>query len=234
MLAGFGALSALPAHADDLFVPPPGCALTMTVQLRECQVANHFQCASDPGGERWISYADGQGEYFLSRIDHQTRWVESISLETGEIDYLDVQASADHASFDTLLDAGRDDYDFVTLNNFGETRRYVGHDQLTGQTVTIDGVPLERSEFSVKTLDGAGNFISSRSGLQFISRKMRVFFGDSEDYKNAFGDEASSASPPASFAFPGDAGFGASTPVFDCDMMMTQLDMGQTRWKAEQ
>jgi len=218
-----GALCGASPVLAGAFSPPPGCTLNMTVQLHDCQVANHFTCEGDAPGEQWISYADGTGEFFISRIDAETRWIESISRDSGEIDRLDTVGSSDNASFSTLLASGRDEYDFVMRNNFGEVIRYVGHDQLTGESVTIDGVPLERCTFELSVEDTDGTPIATRHGSQFISRAHRVFFSDREIYQNAAGDSSSSFQAPVTFAFPGDEGFAESTPKFDCDMLMTGL-----------
>lgn len=224
-LATLGALlMPLPAGAaGPVYQPPRGCTLDMTVQLHNCQVANHFRCADDPAGDRWVSYADGGGEYFLSHIDRETRWLESISRADGTIDRLDESGSADHASFSTLLSTGRDDFDFATISTTGEVRRYIGFDALTGNTVTISGVTLERTRFELRVEDASGNLIARRKGNQFINRDMRLFFSDAETVENAFGDRASTYEAPAAFAFPGDEGFGATKPEYDCDMMMTNL-----------
>lgn len=210
----------LPGHAAEKFAPPEGCDLQMTVQLRSCQVVNVFTCAGD-AGDRWVSYADAEGEFFISQIDHQTRWIESVSLESGEIDRLDGAASADNASFDALLDTGTDDYDFITRNNFGDTRRYVGKDVLTGERVVIDGVELERCTFEVTAYDGEGRFVSRRDGSQLVSRDARIFLGDSERFENAVGEKFDTVDTPVTFAFPGEADFGAAEPKFGCDVLMT-------------
>ncbi|WP_415182888.1 hypothetical protein [Phaeovulum sp.] len=210
-----------PAAEASVFAPPKGCQLTLTVQMRQCQVANHYTCADDTPGDRWISYADGSGVFFTSRIDTETRWMESISHETGEIDLLEPRAP-DHASFSTLLATGRDDYEFYTQSNYGERRRYAGHDQLTGETVVIDGVPLERATFDLSSYDEAGNFVSRRVGDQYISRDWRMFFSNVETFENAFGDSVKTAQPPVTFSRPGDRGFGNAEPEFDCNVLMTR------------
>ncbi|MFD2173116.1 hypothetical protein [Rhodobacter lacus] len=223
VLTAGGLCAAAPAHAGAVFVPPAGCTLGMTVQMHSCQVANYYTCAGDPPGDQWISFADGEGEYFLSHVDAETRWVESVSLYSGEIETLDTAGSADHASFSTLLAEGRDDYDFVTQSNTGAAQHFVGHDELTGQTTAIDGVPLEYCAFDMRIEDAAGNQTATRKGTQLISRKMRLFFGATENYENAYGDSATSLDTPVSFAFPGEEGFAATRPEYDCDMMLTDL-----------
>jgi hypothetical protein len=193
------------------------CELAMTVQMQSCQVANFERC-----GDGWrITFADGDGPFFVSDIDYETRWTQSVTLASGEIDTLAADA-IDPASFSELLATGRDDYDFTTTSSLGgfETR-YTGYDVLTGVTVDIDGVTLEKSEFSMDALDAQGNLMWTRSGTQFVSREMRLFFADSEVFENASGDRAASASAPASFAFPDEEGFGDTTPELECGMLMT-------------
>lgn len=224
-LATLGGLwMALPAFAGGpVYQPPAGCSLEMTVQLRACQVVNHFRCSADPAGERHASFADGQGEFFQSHIDAETQWLESRSPRYGERNRLDAGQTRDPASFSELLATGRDAYDFVTLSQQGETRRYTGFDELTGQTVTVDGIALERTRFRMRVVDGAGKLVALREGRQFINREMRLFFGDAENMQNAEGDTTSSYDAPVTFAFPGDKDFGATKPEYDCDMMMTDM-----------
>ncbi|WP_202900107.1 hypothetical protein [Thioclava atlantica] len=213
-------LGALPAHAAD-FAPPAGCEVFMTVQMHNCQVANHYRCAADPAGDQWAAYSDGNGLYYVSHIDGETRWLESLATETGEVELLDTAASGDLPSFSTLLSTGKDDYDFVTRSNFGESRRYRGTDRLTGKSIKIDDVLLETISFELREETGAGEPISNRSGTQYISRKERLFLSGPERFESADGEVATFDDSPARFDFPGDPGFSSQTPEYDCDMMMT-------------
>lgn len=226
ILAAIGGLFAvLPAAAEPKFTPPPGCTLTTTVQMHACQVANYYTCAGDAPGDQWVSVADGAGAFFVSHTDAETRWLESVNLKDGTVEKLDAAASADNASFSTLLATGRDDYDFVTRTSTGLVQRFKGFDQLTGESTSIDGVPLERCAFEMEIEDEAGNVVATRKGMQVISRQMRVFFAQTETYENGFGDRVTTTEGPVTFAFPGDADFAAATPQYDCDMMMTDLSL---------
>lgn len=216
-------LASTPAFAAGSFVPPNGCALDLTVQMRGCQMANVYHCETDPEGERWISYADSKGEYFLSRIDYETRWLESISLIGGEIDRLDEAASKDHSSFSTLLAQGRDAYDFVTQSNFGQTRRQIGADWLVDEHRTVDGITLQRCDFRLETRDTAGNLIARRKGVQYIDPVRRIFYSGPEHYSTPDGTQFDTDNTPVAFATEGDAGFGATKPTYGCDLMMTGL-----------
>lgn len=209
--------------ATAIFTPPKGCHVEFTAQLHGCRVENHYRCDADPAGERRISFADQTGEYFISQIDSETRWIASVSPQDGTMDALDAKASADNASFTTLLATGRDDYDFVTRSNSGETQRYIGYDHLTGESVTIGGQPLERTEFSIRIEGADGQLLATREGHQLISRSLRVFFGDTETFTPAGAGPEPDTSTPVSIAFPGQSGFAAAKPIFDCDMQMSLM-----------
>lgn len=211
-------LPALPAAASGRFAAPAGCEVYATVQMRSCQVSQHYRCQGDAAGDQWAVYLDGEGPYYLSQIDRETRWLQSHDLITGESDRL--AAETDPASFSTLIATGRDDYDFTTESSSGEVRRYTGHDELTGEAVTIDGVALERTRFDLTAWDAEGEMIWRRKGRQLISRDWRLFWADTEDFENAFGDRENLVDTPVRFALPGEKGFLAADPVFDCDELM--------------
>lgn len=213
--------AALPAAAASLYPVPQGCTAFATAQLRNCQVVQHYRCEADAPGHQWAVYLDSDGPYYASRIDAETRWVESLDLITGEREQ--IGSEADPASLTTLLASGRDDFDFTTLSDSGETRRYVGFDRLTGAKVTIDGVTLERTEFDLTAHDAAGEMLWHRAGRQFIQRDWRLFYADTEDFENAFGDRDSVISTPVTFARPGETGFLSADPQYDCEQMMTEV-----------
>lgn len=216
------AATVLPASATSLFVAPAGCEGFLTVQLKNCQVANYYRCATDNPGDTWSTYLDSQGAHYTSRIDSETRWVQSFDHIDAVWDYLDEDAP-DHASFTALIESGRDDFEFSTTDETGETRRYKGHDRLTGQTVLLDGVTLERTEFDLTAMDADGNFLHRRTGNQYISREWRVFFSDTDHFENAFGDKIDSVDTPVDFVFPGQPGFFTTEPKYGCDMLMTDV-----------
>ncbi|MEZ5777171.1 MAG: hypothetical protein R3E44_02310 [Paracoccaceae bacterium] len=222
-ILSLGALAltpALPAHAGGKFAPPKGCEVYVTVQMRSCQVSHHYRCAGSDDGDQWAAYLDGEGPFYVSRIDAETRWMESWDLITGETDKL--LSEADPASFTVLLNTGRDDYDFRTESSTGEIRRFAGFDELTGETVVIDGVPLEVTKFDLTAYSEDGTMIWRRTGNQFISREWRIFWSDKELFENAAGDKVDTLSTPVKFEQPGDKGFLAAEPVYDCEAMMTE------------
>lgn len=226
LAATFAALAA-PALAAGTFTLPSGCEGFMTVQLKSCTVGNYYRCSGDAAGDSRSTYFDGEGPYFSSRIDAETRWIESFDHFSGEWDYLD-EVATDHASFSTLLATGRDDFDFTTTTDRGETRRYVGWDRLTGETLAIDGVPLERTRFDVMSYAADGRPVWRRSGQQFIHRGWRLFLADRESFETETGDIIPRDDTPVDFALPGDAGFMTTEPRYGCDLMMTEAPRPQT------
>ncbi|MCB2135198.1 MAG: hypothetical protein KDE08_04525 [Rhodobacteraceae bacterium] len=211
------AFTAAPAIAGGPFKAPDGCEVFATVQMRSCQVSQHYRCAGEPGGNQWAVYSDGDGPYFMSQIDAETRWIDSIDLFMGQRDH--IIAEADPASFTTLTAGGRDDYDFKTESDNGEIRHYVGNDRLTGEKVVIDGITLERTKFEMAAMDENGVMIWRRKGQQLISRDWRLFFGDKETFENAEGEVVESTDTPVTFALPGEAGFLDNDPAYDCNVV---------------
>ncbi len=219
------ALTVSQARAGN-FMPPSGCELKITVQNRGCTVGQHYVCAADAPGDQHVVYFDKEGPSYHSKIDVETRWLESSDLTTGLTDTL-LSTAADPASFSTLLRTGRDDFDFWTESSNGERLRHVGEDLLTGEKVEIDGVALELTRFQLKTFGADGQLLIESRGQQFINRDHGRFYGGverSEDWSGEIRDDDDS---PVTFAFPGDAGFGATDPVFDCEMMMAGAPLAE-------
>ncbi|WP_273501559.1 hypothetical protein [Paracoccus sphaerophysae] len=208
---------ALPAAAAE-FTPPAGCTLTMTVQQRSCTVAQHYSCSADAAGDQWVAYFTREGLVYQSRIDAETRWMESTDTVSGITDRLEPDA-ADHASLRTLMASGRDDFDFWTVSDSGERLRHVGHDRLTGTTV-IDGMALDTTRFELETFSAEGDLLIRRTGTQFVSRETGRFYGGLETATDWSGEVSETNDTPVTFARPGEAGFGSTDPQFDCDMQM--------------
>lgn len=223
VLAGMVALLPLPGRAAT-FSAPQGCQLEVTVQNRGCSVSQYYRCTADPKGDQRSAIFGQDGLSHMSRIDAETRWIESSDPQTGLTDRL-VDEAADHASLSTLIGTGRDDFDFWTESNTGERLHHVGEDILTGEKVVIDGVELEQTQFRLVTRSADGEVLITREGQQFISRSMGRFYGGIETQTDWTGERRQTNDSPVLFHFPGEAGFGGTTPQFDCDQLMTQLQL---------
>ncbi|WP_240540282.1 hypothetical protein [Paracoccus sp. pheM1] len=228
-MAAMLTLPALPAAAAN-FTPPSGCKLEITVQNRGCSVSQHYRCGSDAPGDQRVTYFTPEGPTFQSRIDRETRWMESTDLRSGLTDLLEDEAQ-DHASFSTLLETGRDDFDFWTHSNSGERLRHVGHDELTGEKVQIDGVTLEVTRFELTTYGESGQVLIQRRGQQFISRAQGRFYGGVETSEDWTGAVQQTNDSPVTFSFPGQPGFGSTKPEYDCDLQMVGGQGADILWQ---
>jgi hypothetical protein len=147
--------------------------------------------------------------------------MESTDLNTGLVDTLE-EGARDDASFSTLIKTGADEFDFWTRSNNGERLHHVGRDELTGDKVDIDGVELEITKFRLSTYSESGDELIKREGQQFISRAQGRFYGGVETSSDWTGASENTNDSPVSFAFPGQPGFGATKPEYDCDLQMVR------------
>lgn len=216
------ALAGAPRADAANFTPPSGCRLELTVQNRGCTVSQYYRCDADPEGFQRSATFGSDGLFNQSVIDSETRWIESRDPITGLTDRL-VEEARDHASFTTLLETGRDDFDFWTRSNEGMLLHHQGHDVLTGETVEIDGQALEATRFQLTTRSEDGEILIERRGGQFVSRELGRFYGGVETSSDWTGARRETNNSPVTFAFPNEAGFGDTTPQFDCDQLMTQI-----------
>ena len=79
------------------------------------------------------------------------------------------------------------------------------------------------------TADWRGSFVPAltqikATGRRFGSNRPMTESRLAPDAPRLEVSPLSKAEAPAAFAFPGDKGFGATKPEYDCDMMMTRLD----------
>lgn len=224
-LALTAALLAAPAVSAQTFTPPPGCTGFLTVQARGCKVSNHYRCDGDAPGEQWRADFDAEGPYFVSKIDFETQWVLSVDLISGS----EVRLSpnpADPASFSGLLATGTDTYDFGQTSDTGEQTRVRGFDTLTGRKVMIDGVELEETNFELREMQADGSLLHAGRGKEYINRTWRLFFSGPSEWDGGEGFQPVDRSP-VTFAQPGEAGFMAAKPEYDCDAQLASLRAGE-------
>jgi hypothetical protein len=210
-----------PAFAGS-FTPPEGCSTYLTVQSRGCYVANYYTCQADPAGHQWRADFDQEGPFFLSRIDSETQWIESIELNPRVVQTLDANPE-DPAEFSSLLSTGRDDFAFGLSKDNGEKSRVRGFDRLTGKTVEIDGVTLDETEFSYEETDDAGTVLRRARGFEYVSRDWRMFLAGSSEWDAGDGTWLPMEGSPVKFFEPGEKGFESTQPIFDCDAVLSGL-----------
>ncbi len=224
--------AASPVAAQDLFQLPDACTAYLTVQSKSCTVSHHFTCEGDaPGHQRRVDL-DMRGLSYLGSIDAEAQWISSFHPYSGHSEAL-APAPSDPASLSELIETGADSYDFRTSSDeIGETR-YVGADSLTGETVTIDGITLERTQYSIRAVDAAGNEKWRSAGSEFISRDWRMFLsgtGTVTTPEEQFDVDDS----PVEFIFPGERGFLSANPKYGCGEVMSSAPAPQAPLLSEE
>jgi len=210
-----------PAMAQSAFAPPQGCTGTLTVQLRSCLVTHLWTCEADAPGEQWIALFGQDGPFQVRKIDAEFQWLTTYYADPPRTETM-VQPAPDPESLTELFANADDTYDFTVETDDGAPpERILGFDKLTGETVVIDGEPLLRTEFGYDTLAPDGAIIASRAGRQYVSERHRIFlFGTDWDAETP--DEVFDASP-VQFIYPGEAGFFAASPRYDCGATMSSF-----------
>lgn len=220
LLAAICIAAASPVAAQQVFSLPQGCEAYVTIQKRGCSVTHLFTCAADPEGwQRRVDF-DEQGMIYAGTIDAETQWIESFHPLAGETETL-LEGARDPASLSTLIAEGVDTFEFQTMTQpAGYVTVFRGQDRLTGETTTIDGVTLERTEFAVTAHDASGQEVWRTSGAEFINRDWRTFLSGVRTNVTSEG-EWEEDSTPMEFIFPGEAGFLSSAPRHDCGVVMS-------------
>lgn len=214
----------LPSMAQGSFSLPVGCEAYVTVQSKTCTVSHHFTCTDDPAGLQRRVDLNEDGLSYVGAIDAETQWIESFYASSGHSEMLE-PAPADRASFTELTEAGADTYDFLTLSDQLGPTRYVGADSLTGRVVTIDGVQLEETRYSIRALSQDGSELWAAEGFEYISRDWRLFLsgvGTTTVGEDSFESDDS----PVEFIFQGEPGFLSPNPKYGCGVTMSSWSPG--------
>lgn len=220
------ALVGQPALAET-FTPPEGCTAHLTIQSRGCSVSHFYTCEADPKGHQWRADFGYEGQFYESRIDSETQWIESYEVDpfgsgARVRETLD-PAPRDPASFSELVETGLDSFDFNLTKETGEKTRVTGFDRLTGETALIDGVTLKQTEFEYTQTDSEGNVLRHAKGHEYISEDYRTFLAGQSEWEGEDGSWTVINGAPITFINPGEPGFGATKPLFECDGQMSSL-----------
>lgn len=208
---------AVPAQAGT-WTAPEGCEAFMTVQAKACRVSHYYKCSADAPGDQWRVDMDQEGEFFFSRINREAEWVESFDPTRQVLD----PAPADRASFSELLASGIDTWDFTLSKDDGTGSRAVGYDRLTGQTVVIDGITLSQTEVEFTEYDRDGTLLRQSRGNEYLHPDWRMFFAGPGETDLGDGQWRPIDGSPVEFVFPGEEGFLATQPKYDCDALTAE------------
>ncbi|MFQ6551030.1 hypothetical protein AAD018_001625 [Aestuariibius insulae] len=202
------------AHAGQ-FALPRGCEAYLTVQYDNCSLSHHFTCAVDPDGHQWAVFTDRNGRGNASRIDRETRWVQSFSLPAATARR--TVSETDPFSLSELLETGEDQFDFMTRSADGEELRWTGVDRLEKETEVIDGVEFGVISFQNRVANGEGEVQRMEAGTNFISREWRMYLPRTHQVWDPEGTVIHEEERrPVDIVFPEDDGFLALEPIHGC------------------
>ena len=206
------------------WTPPAGCEVYVTVQSKSCIVSHLYRCEGEPAGDQWRVDMGQEGEFFYSHVDSEGQWLESYGATRQLLD----AGPADPASITNLLASGLDTADFSVSRDDGTGSRFSGFDRLTGKEVVIDGVTLLQTEIDYTEYDRAGTVVGRSRGNEFINPDWRSFLGGAGERDLGDGKWLPLDASPVEFAFPGEEGFLATQPKYDCDALTASLPV----WRA--
>ncbi|WP_068115699.1 hypothetical protein [Tropicimonas marinistellae] len=207
------------ANAGTRVQVPEGCEGFLTVQMKGCGVSHYWRCEADPDQNTWEVHYDFEGPFSVSVYNREFQWLDSRYFGDGSREHL-VDEGPDPASLSTLLETGTDSYAFVIHENGPDGERDIVHqgtDRLTGREVVIDGVTLLETEFTATALDAvSGEEVYTVSGNQYVLPEERLFFLGPDTFRQGV-EERDNDFSPVRFIRPGEPGFDAMTPQFDCE-----------------
>jgi hypothetical protein len=116
---------------------------------------------------------------------------------------------------------GVDTYDFTTVGDDGLVTRFVGQDRLTGQTVTIDGVTLDETDYAIRAIAPDGTEMWRSAGREYISRDFTMFLSGRSTITTP--DETwETNDTPVDFVFPDEPGFLTGSPIHGCGTVLSK------------
>jgi hypothetical protein len=205
---------------------PEGCEAFMTVQAKACRVSHYYTCQGDTPGDQWRVDMDQEGPFFFSRINAEGEWVESFDATRQVLD----PSPVDRASFSELLANEIDTWDFTLSKDDGTGSRAAGYDRLTGETVVIDGIALNQTEVEFTEYDRDGTVLRQSRGNEYMHPEWRLFFAGPGETDLGDGQWRPIDGSPVEFIFPGEPGYLATQPIYDCDALTAELP--QSLWKV--
>lgn len=213
-------LSGVPAVAVD-FTPPAGCESFLTVQNKSCSVSLLWRCDVAPEGDFWEATFGPEGLEMIVSYTGDYQWLDSVFMWDSSREEF-VPPAADPIEASGLLTTGVDSYDFI-MHRSEPGRSYdlrvIGADQLTGETVTIDGYEMDVVATRIELTAEDGTVEYSARGEQLYSRTLGHFFLGIEEALDADGSTTRYDDTPIDIILPGEPGFGATTPLYECDQL---------------
>lgn len=221
VVVGLAAGLAQPIQAQTVQLEA-GCEGIITAQGRQCLVHHLITCEGLPEGHRWLHTIGPNGPVAYAVYDNQFDNPATIYPLSGRM-VERLPNADDPLSLDELLETGLDSFSFEERDQTGAVSRVVGYDSLPGDTVTIDGRQLARTEFQYSKRSAAGEVTDDLGGYQYLDVELRVIWpGFFDDKLNP--DESVDLSP-VDFFYPGEAGFLAQRPTYECNSELVRFEL---------
>lgn len=212
-LAAITSLSATASFAD-YDVIPEGCTPILTVQTAMCMVSTNWTCGDEPWGV--VSF-DTDGLLSIIRhtsqgapIDAEYIWDNSYDLVVGEPE--------DPYSLAMMMLNGRESYALQishTDPTGTRTQSLTGTDIFTGETLEVSGHSLREIETNVEYLEADGTLNYRATGTLHMLQDPLVLLNGSGVAVDGQG-EFDYDDTPFELIFPGQPGFGSTTPQYGC------------------
>ena len=220
---------AAPVALAQSVVPPEGCEAFLSIQHRDCTTSLYWRCEALPDGLVFEAVHDENGAISLSTYNHEFHWVEAYYFFSESWEKM-VDGAEDAPSMTTLLETGEDAYAFSIREETPDgtaVTDYRGVDQLTGETVTVDGEELLKTTYAAVALDPeTGEVLMSMSGQQFVMEGDRLFLSGLDTFE-ADGEEETVDGSPVMIRRPGEQGFGQTRPIYGCGETDIRWEVGQ-------
>lgn len=222
----------VPVQAAD-FRAPEGCETFLTVQSKQCAVTNLYRCDVAPDGTFWEALFSADGMESVVSYDRDYQWIEANYFWDNSREAFSPPAE-DRISFDALTSDGVDTFRFVMRRTApGESRNItvVGADILTDKMVEIDGTALRLVQTQIQILAADGSVEYDARGVQYVDMERRLFFAGTEEVLETTGDVSVYDGSPVDFIHPGEPGFGATVPLYECVEQEASLPPGSGKNK---
>lgn len=208
---------ATPTLAKD-FTPPEGCNTFLSVQNKGCTVSLLWRCDVAPEGDFSEASFGPDGLETLVNYSAGYQWLDTIYIwDSSREEFL--PPAADPIDVDDMLATGIDTYEFSMRRSEPDGSydiRVTGADQLTGQTLGVDGYTLDLVQTRLEIVNENGVVEYRSEGTQFFSRTLGHFFLGTEDVEFENGERATFDSTPVDIILPGEPGFGSTVPLYEC------------------
>ncbi|MES2540834.1 MAG: hypothetical protein V4583_09640 [Pseudomonadota bacterium] len=102
---------------------------------------------------------------------------------------------------------------------------------VTYSAVTIDGIELEEVAFTQTRGSVDGVVIQERSGTEYLQSDWRLVFSGPEQttIPGNLSKQVQADRSPVDFIFPGEPKFGSTMPIEDCELLLSQADIANSK-----